>query len=141
MPKRKVPKACDVSRFRVAHMPGVVKRLYMRILRLAVLLRSHVRTTQLTLCINDAVAQYVTLLLLLLVQTKTLPRMYLIFLQHCVDSDSTKLHCNTITQHLWACFPSPFPLTGSSCFPPPYWHPEPYPQLPPSSRSPSPSKN
>jgi hypothetical protein len=72
-------------------------RLYMRILRLAVLPRSHVRTTQLTLCINDTFAQYVKLLLLLLVQTKTLPKMYLIFLQPCIDSDSIKLHCNTLS--------------------------------------------
>jgi hypothetical protein len=69
----------------------------MRILRLAALPRSHARTTQLTLCINDTFAQYVKLLLLLLVQTKTLAKMYLISLQHCVDSDSTKLHCNTLS--------------------------------------------
>jgi hypothetical protein len=64
-------------------------RLYMRILRLAVLPRINVRTTQLTLCINGTFAQYVKLLLLLLllVQTNTLPKMYLFFLQHCVDMD------------------------------------------------------
>jgi hypothetical protein len=73
-------------------------RLYMHILTLTVLPRSHIRTTQLTLCINDTFAQYVKLLLLLLlVQTKTLPNMYLTSLQHCVDSDSTKLHCNTLS--------------------------------------------
>jgi hypothetical protein len=72
------------------------------------------------------------MLLLLLVQTKTLPKIYLICLQYCVDSDSTKLHCNTTTQHLWACSSSPSPLTGSSYLVPPYSRPAPYPQLPPS---------
>jgi hypothetical protein len=71
-------------------------RLYIHILRLAILPRSHVRITQLTLQINDIFAQYVELLLLLLlVPTKTLPKIYPIFSQHCVDIDPTKLHCNT----------------------------------------------
>jgi hypothetical protein len=97
MPKKKVSKVCDVSRIRVAHMSKVVKRMYMRILRLSVLPRIHVRTTQLTLCINDTFAQYVKMLLRLLVQTETWPRMYLVFLQRCVDGDSTKLLCNALS--------------------------------------------
>jgi hypothetical protein len=73
-------------------------RLYMHILRLTNCLATNARTNNsIDFMYQCNLRTKCELLLQLLVQTKILPKICLIFLQHCVDSDSTKLHCNALS--------------------------------------------
>jgi hypothetical protein len=73
-------------------------RLYMHILRLTNCLATNARTNNsIDFMYQCNLRTKCELLLQLLVQTKIPPKICLIFLQHCVDSDSTKLHCNALS--------------------------------------------